>query len=941
MDDTSEKEKKSAEQNEKDQDTAGKKTPKTSKPGSGNRVSSGQKSPKGGKAEKGRSTPSKGNVKKAAEEKKEETPAPGEEPAEEGVPEGVVPLFLSSKTQEIFHCRCDEDVTEENPIKIITKQEILDDMRNRAAVCDFHPIKQEVIDYPTDEILVVYDYDFKYGQNFYCAITEEAKEKILNPQGPDGGEGAGQEEEIVYTYIPPEPKDWVSLGSEKEIKEESVTENRRRIKVSVKRVRREFGAPYKFKDRNVADAKDGCIDCTSFDDRAFDLKKMELDKSIQSIPEFVEEGTQTDWKYPRNATTQYQPREYSQKEKEQLENSKNLQTSVESVTPRFKLALQQNEIMDVFYIDWLHLGDADGNFGNKSDNHLKEYQSFTDLQFSKEKSITCIQWHPTIKGVVAVSVAEKMTFDERIDSAAKVIMTPSLILIWSFTDPIHPQLLLEAPDDIYSFQFSPSDPNIICGGCYNGQVVLWDISAHADRLKQPRGGNRNKKSNVLPGFEDPNALKTPIVRYCAVSSIENSHRAAITDIQWVPDHMEVNRMGVPQENKSMTACQVMTCAADYSVLFWDTRPPKGPGQLNFGAKNEKNDKTQMGVPSTFKHLDLSWKPMLKVHLHKSEPGGDHSPVKFSIQEKNGDRRAQRKEVSKATDATDMSRENAMGGGYYTNKPGSGKDRGTLQGVKTHFFVGTEDGEVVYVDWMPVKDQDTGKIVTPKPDFYNAIHDGPVNTVQRSPFFSDIVLCVGGWTFTIWKEGVTTGPILQSSANPVKMTAGHWSPSRPSVFYISKNDGSVDVWDLLDKTHEPTLTQSVSPAPITTIFPFQISQKQHLLAVGDNAGTLHILEIPWSLRQPTPNEVSGISNYFDREVKRRSFVVMRWDFRENEKRELEQEQKRKAGIAPNVVLTDEEIEYRMKQEYQAYLDEEAAFLRELGLLKEEDEPLPET
>lgn len=33
----------------------------------------------------------------------------------------------------------------------------------------------------------------------------------------------------MYTYIPPEPKDWVSLGSEKEIKEESVTENRRRV----------------------------------------------------------------------------------------------------------------------------------------------------------------------------------------------------------------------------------------------------------------------------------------------------------------------------------------------------------------------------------------------------------------------------------------------------------------------------------------------------------------------------------------------------------------------------------------------------------------------------------------------------------------------------------------------------------------------------------------
>jgi hypothetical protein len=45
-------------------------------------------------------------------------------------------------------------------------------------------------------------------------------------------------------------------------------------------------------------------------------------------------GTQTDWKYPRNACTQYQPREFSQKEKEQMENSKNLQTSAEAVTPR-------------------------------------------------------------------------------------------------------------------------------------------------------------------------------------------------------------------------------------------------------------------------------------------------------------------------------------------------------------------------------------------------------------------------------------------------------------------------------------------------------------------------------------------------------------------------------------------------------------------------------
>lgn len=44
--------------------------------------------------------------------------------------------------------------------------------------------------------------------------------------------------------------------------------------------------------------------------------------------------------------------------------------------------------------------------------------------------------------------------------------------------------------------------------------------------------------------------------------------------------------------------------------------------------------------------------------------------------------------------------------------------------------------------------------------------------------------------------------------------------------------------------------------LSSVFLFTLlSAKQHLLAVGDALGTLHILEIPWSLRHPTPNEVN--------------------------------------------------------------------------------------
>ena len=73
-----------------------------------------------------------------------------------------------------------------------------------------------------------------------------------------------------------------------------------------------------------------------------------------------------------------------------------------------------------------------------------------------------------------------------------------------------------------------------------------------------------------------------------------------------------------------------------SVLFWDTRPPKAAQSLL--TQNEKKKDAiinPLGVPTTFKHLDLVWKPHLKVTLYKSEPGGDHSPTKFSIAEAHG------------------------------------------------------------------------------------------------------------------------------------------------------------------------------------------------------------------------------------------------------------------------------------------------------------------
>ena len=49
-----------------------------------------------------------------------------------------------------------------------------------------------------------------------------------------------------------------------------------------------------------------------------------------------------------------------------------------------------------------------------------------------------------------------------------------------------------------------------------------------------------------------------------------------------------------------------------------------------------------------------------------------------------------------------------------------------------------------------------------------------------------------------------------------MTDGCWSPVRPAVFFTTKMDGTLDVWDYLFKQNDPTLSiQVIKLDPILT------------------------------------------------------------------------------------------------------------------------------
>lgn len=112
----------------------------------------------------------------------------------------------------------------------------------------------------------------------------------------------------------------------------------------------------------------------------------------------------------------------------------------------------------------------------------------------------------------------------------------------------------------------------------------------------------------------------------------------------------------------------------------------------------------------------------------------------------------------------------------------------------------------------------------------------------------------------------------------------WSATRPSIIYIGRKDGTLEVWDLKDQLRKPTATAAISACSLTALafpqlqqqvqqqtvsrsrsrsrkltrntlaqkaieFPYAASQSLTHLAVGDALGALRILKLSFSFYTP--------------------------------------------------------------------------------------------
>lgn len=116
---------------------------------------------------------------------------------------------------------------------------------------------------------------------------------------------------------------------------------------------------------------------------------------------------------------------------------------------------------------------------------------------------------------------------------------------------------------------------------------------------------------------------------------------------------------------------------------------------------------------------------------------------------------------------------------------------------------------------------------------------------------------------MWMEDLK-GPLLMTPYSPSYLSAAAWSPTRPGVFFLARHDGYLDIWDYHYRMNGVSLSQKISDHALTSM---AVQAQGSLIAMGDSAGVITLLQLCDGLVQMQPNEKNIIGAIFDRETKR--------------------------------------------------------------------------
>lgn len=218
-----------------------------------------------------------------------------------------------------------------------------------------------------------------------------------------------------------------------------------------------------------------------------------------------------------------------------------LEKFIDRVAYRIEEALQSNELINVFQDDFEMLGDEEAASSSKISTVNLLPRTFFEHDYCKNKRVSCIKFHPTKPFLVAMSMIENLSFDDRAEITGKSFDSHVLIMNFSDAHIVTLNYVLETPIEVSTIEFHPEFQNVVIGGCISGQLIVWDLSSQESRIgggsshgsaaANAASGKKPDGSVRMPDEEEDKTQQTIVkLKQLALSYIVTSHRNFVADI---------------------------------------------------------------------------------------------------------------------------------------------------------------------------------------------------------------------------------------------------------------------------------------------------------------------------------------------------------------------------------------------------------------------------
>ena len=458
-------------------------------------------------------------------------------------PDGVSPFFMANSGAEKYKLKNGPGIVDLVQERTFSKDLVLEEIRSLGFMCPFEPCETYLKQCPLDEFKVICDPTSKYGEMFllvYSPVVMQELSEIAENNERMKQEARRKEEEdtataeaaeyarhnVVYVEKPFIAKPYVSRTADataEEVERSTKTSSGDLFKVSIT-----YRQPLKICVRDWDHEVHHLIEIQPRNTNENEFRRKEKDCAVQVAPLSSSSSCQTNWARKVNKIIQYESIQCDDVD------MTSVAFSLSQALPMFERALLENETIDIFSdaIKSQESNDDAQVIRAEIETQLKEVRNFTDLEYSKGRTISCIDWHPSKRGVVATSTSSvTASHENKIDCAT---IKPSFILIWDFSKWILPMMLLKSPCDCSIFKFNPTKPNIVAAGCDNGQVILWDTSENDTHQSQ----SDQAKGSTFSYGSDTTKKGRCVVQPTAMS--QSSHRRLITDLIWLPPSSQVS-----------------------------------------------------------------------------------------------------------------------------------------------------------------------------------------------------------------------------------------------------------------------------------------------------------------------------------------------------------------------------------------------------------------